>query len=205
MASVAIAPQKQESQSQVHDMRALLESLTPEQSKGLLHHIQKFVRNYDDALDVLQDAYAKVLSVNGTPAAYSGDAGCSFFTWLWRVCTNYALMRVRYQTYRKQRDNESLDAHDYRHDNGRLFGSVHSEHYNGASPEHAAMNAITRRSIDAAIDCLPHDQRLVVQARLVNELSMQETADLYGWSIPKVKACLFRARTELAKTLSPLR
>jgi RNA polymerase sigma-70 factor (ECF subfamily) len=67
---------------------------------GLQYYVTRIVGNEEDARDIVQDAFAKVLS---KPAAFDPSKG-RFSTWIYRVARNLALTFVR-------RRNESQTIH----------------------------------------------------------------------------------------------
>lgn len=61
---------------------------------------------------------------------------------------------------------------------------------------------LVRRDIEAALNKLPQELRLLVLLVDVEELSMAEIAELLGWPVGTVKSRLWRARTMLSQLLS---
>jgi len=62
----------------------------------------------------------------------------------------------------------------------------------------------TRQMLQDAVISLPTIYRQVFQLRDIEELSVKETAETLGISVPSVKVRLHRARMMLQKQLSPL-
>ncbi len=69
------------------------------------------------------------------------------------------------------------------------------------SPEQTASDRATGRLIERAIDALPEQFRTVFVLRLVEELSVEETADCLDISKETVKTRLHRARKRVADRL----
>lgn len=60
---------------------------------------------------------------------------------------------------------------------------------------------LLRRDIEAALDKLPEELRILVLLADVEEFSMAEIADLLGWPVGTVKSRLWRARGILSQLL----
>ena len=71
-------------------------------------------------------------------------------------------------------------------------------------PSEAVERQEIRQTLQEAVVSLPTIYREVFQLRDVEELSVKETAEALGISIPSVKVRLHRARIMLQKQLSPL-
>jgi RNA polymerase sigma-70 factor (ECF subfamily) len=93
--------------------------------------------------------------------------GAQFATWLYRIAVN-----VSRDAARKQRVRE------------RALPPAASE-AGGGDMVHQVRAALTR---------LRADHRAVLALRYTRSLSYQEIADLLGWSLPKVKVTIHRAK-----------
>jgi RNA polymerase sigma-70 factor (ECF subfamily) len=72
----------------------------------------------------------------------------------------------------------------------------------GTGPEQHSLAAETARQIQAAIDCLPPDQRLTVILCDVQGFSYDEAAQAMSIELGTVKSRLSRARAQLRELLA---
>ena len=70
------------------------------------------------------------------------------------------------------------------------------------SPEGALLDREALDVVGRALELLETDRRAVFLLRLDHGLGHKDIAELMGWSIPKVKIEIFRAREVLRRTLS---
>lgn len=158
----------------------------------LLAVARRFVRNEEDAQDVLQDGFLAAFRALKT---FRGD--CRLSTWLHRIVVNAALMRLR---TRRRHPEAPLD--------DLLPGYLEDGHHASAiqpwgDAERALMAQQTRAQVRAAIDRLPESYRQVVLLRDVEELDTAEVAALLGTTPNAVKIRLHRGRQALITLLTP--
>lgn len=151
---------------------------------------RKMMRDPQDAEDVLQETF---ISVYRNLNNFHGDS--SFSTWLYRIATNASLMKIR----ARKEPTLSLDEPIESEDNGSLPREIVDW---AITPEEALLNGETRAQMDGAIAALPETLRAVFVLRDIEGLSVQETADVLGISVPNVKTRLHRARLLLREMLS---
>lgn len=157
------------------------------------------LRDDTEAEDALQDAY---VSAFRSLAAFRGEAMLS--TWLTRIVVNEALGRLRSRTRTVAWDDLGNRAQQEAEVEGL------SERASQADPETSAARSQIRRLLERAIDDLPAPFRVVFVMRMVEQLSVKETASVLGVPEETVKTRLFRARkllregleTELGSVLS---
>lgn len=149
------------------------------------------VRDDSEAEDVVQAAYVNAYASLG---GFRGEANLA--TWLTRIVLNEALGRRRRQ--RQVVGLEVLDA------DARRGGPAMSETQGmaaDADPERAVARGQVQRLIETAVDALPEIFRIVFMMRDVQELSIEETADVLGLPPATVKTRLHRARHQLRRAL----
>lgn len=151
---------------------------------------RKMMRDPQDAEDVLQETF---ISVFRHLNDFQGDA--SFSTWLYRIATNAALMKLRARKPPTFSLDESIES------NGDALMPRELVDW-GITPEEAVLNDEIRAQMDAAVAALPESLRAVFVLRDIEGLSVQETADVLGISVPNVKTRLHRARLLLREELS---
>ncbi|MDN5925802.1 MAG: RNA polymerase sigma factor [Hyphomicrobiales bacterium] len=147
---------------------------------------RSIVRSDGEAEDVLQEAYMRAFThLDG----FRGDSALA--TWLSRIVINEALGRMR-----KRRRTAAVEAPESYGENRAGGASIipfplgSSE----ADPERTMAQRQILHLVERATDDLPDIYRTVFVARVIEGLSMEETAELLGIKPETVKTRLFRAR-----------
>ena len=143
------------------------------------------------AEDAVQEAYLEAFRHAGT---FRGDAQVS--TWLTRIVINQSLMRLR----RQKRDRVIVPFG--RQGGDGVSGAEEPADERSESPAASTLRAELRRLLERRIDELPAVFRTVFVMRDVEEMSVQETADLLGIPQATVRTRLFRARALLRQALA---
>lgn len=142
----------------------------------------------DEAEDAVQAAYVRAFTAF---SSFRGDSRLG--TWLGRIVINEALRRAR-----SARPSVPIDA--IPNLSTAIFvpfpGSIAAP-----DPERTTADSQVRRILEGAIDELPQAFRTVLVARLVEEMSVEETAAVIGIRPETVKTRLHRARTLLRAAL----
>ncbi|QPC93811.1 RNA polymerase sigma factor [Mesorhizobium sp. INR15] len=144
------------------------------------------LRNDSDAEDAVQEAYVRAFAHLD---AFRGDS--SLATWLSRIVLNEALGRLR-----KRRRTVAVAMPDDRQAEIIPFPLNPSD-----DPERTMAQRQILQLVEQATDNLPDVYRCVFMARVVEGLSIEETAELLGVRAETVKTRLHRARTLLRKAL----
>jgi RNA polymerase sigma-70 factor (ECF subfamily) len=142
------------------------------------------LRNDAEAEDIVQEAYLRAFANLG---AFRGQASLS--TWLSRIVINEALGRLR-KRKRIAAMPENPEAEIIR------FPLNPSD-----DPERTMAQRQILELVERATDSLPDVYRTVFVARVIEGLSIEETADLLAVRPETVKTRLHRARTLVRKTL----
>jgi RNA polymerase sigma-70 factor, ECF subfamily len=153
----------------------------------------RFVRNETEAKEIVQDTFLLVWRKLDT---FKGDS--QFGSWLYRVATNTALMRLRAQRRHPEISTEELPI-DYLDNYGQLPAA--GENW-AKRPDDELQSDELRRRIQKAVDELPEIYRTVFIIRDVEGLSTEETAEVLEISIPTVKTRLHRARLALRDAIT---
>ena len=169
------------------------ERLVRDHSGRMFAVAQRFMRNSEDARDVVQEAFiAPFRSLN----SFAGSARLS--TWLHRIVINAALMKLRSRRRVPEDSIEDLlpkfleDGHQ-----------VHSSREWRRSSEEMMQDEQTRGLVRSCIERLPEAYRTVLILRDLEELDTQEAATLLGITENAVKIRLHRARQALRGLLDP--
>lgn len=140
-----------------------------------------YVHNRDDALDLTQDVFLKVIRAIG-----SFTPGRPLWPWLRRITTNVALNFLR--------DRPALLSLDGAEELPEPAG--------GEDPAEAAVTAWTSQQLTRALAGLPPLLRMAVVLRHHEGLSYEEVAQAMEIPLGTVKTYLFRARRALRLELS---
>jgi RNA polymerase sigma-70 factor (ECF subfamily) len=173
-----------------HGEASAFREIMQRNSRRLYRVVRSVLRNEVEAEDVIQETYLKAFA---NLSEFRGDA--QFSTWLTRVALNEALGRRRKE--RHMVDVESMDEAVRQGDNlVPLFANELA-----SSPEQDVARHDIRRILEHAIDNLPDEFRTVFVMRLIEEMSVEETASSLGLKPETVKTRLFRARGLLRNAL----
>ncbi|GFE80059.1 RNA polymerase sigma factor [Steroidobacter agaridevorans] len=142
-----------------------------------------------EADDVLQDAY---LSAYQSLRQFRGDAALS--TWLSRLVLNECSGRLRRQ-HRRQNVIPMVSS-----TNRPDVDTVAAQ--DSERPDQATGRAQIRDLLEHKLDELPEPFRLVFVMRSVEELSVQDTAQILGIPEDTVRSRHFRARSLLRESLA---
>jgi len=167
-----------------------IRALIQRHNQRLYRIARGILRDDAEAEDALQEGYLKAFSHLDD---FAGNAAIG--TWLCRIVMNEALGRLRQR--RPVVDWNSVE------EAGMPSAEIIRFSTSGSrpDPEHALAQRQIRGLLEEAIDRLPDDFRMVLIARVVEEMSIQETATLLGIRPETVKTRLHRARLLLRRTL----
>jgi RNA polymerase sigma-70 factor (ECF subfamily) len=148
-----------------------------------------YLRNVDDALDVVQDTFVKAFEHAGR-----WNADSEVGPWLAKIAVNQSIDRYR----REKRRRASFEP---------LAEGDHHEALSSdqPSPEARAAGSETSLRIAAALRALPERQRAVFVLRHYEERSLEEIAGILEMRLGTVKSSLHRAIHEMRRRLEGLR
>jgi RNA polymerase sigma-70 factor, ECF subfamily len=159
-------------------------------NRRLYRLARSVMRNDSEAEDIVQEAYVRAFA---NLAKFRGDS--SLATWLSRIVLNEALGRVR-----RRRPIVDLSEIDNRsRTQGQIIPFPHSSPQ--LDPERTMAQREIQLILERAIDELPEAFRTVLVARVIEGMSVEETADLLGLRTETVKTRLHRARGLLKQAL----
>jgi RNA polymerase sigma-70 factor (ECF subfamily) len=145
------------------------------------------VKKPEDAEDVVQEAFLS--AYRSIPRFKHGS---TFGTWLYRIVTNTALVKIR-----KSAREVFLDGPEEGNGHKVPEGLVDWTD----TPLDDLINQETREMMDRAIEGLSLDERTVFVLRDVDGLPASEVAEILDLSVPAVKSRLHRARVQLRDEL----
>jgi RNA polymerase sigma-70 factor (ECF subfamily) len=168
---------------------AAVRALTIRYNRRLFRVARGILRNDAEAEDVVQETYVRAFT--GLDM-FRGDA--AFGTWITRIAMNEALGRLRKQ-------KPTVDWESY--GENRTQAQVIHFPVSAASidPEKTMAQGEIRVILEKAIDQLPDSFRIVFVARVVEGMTVEETADLFSLKPETVKTRLHRARALLRESL----
>jgi RNA polymerase sigma-70 factor (ECF subfamily) len=166
-----------------------IRALTQRYNRRLFRLARSILRNDSEAEDVVQEAWVRAFTALD---GFRGDA--AFSTWLTRIALNEALGRRR-------RERPMLDWETY----GDAASEAEIINFPVSAmvsdPERTMARSEIRDVLERSIDELPDAFRAVFVARIVEGMSVEETAELFAIKPETVKTRLHRARTLLRDAL----
>lgn len=166
-----------------------LSSLMVRHERRLYGVAYGYLRNSEDALEVVQDAFVKLFQ-QSTRIDGRAEVGA----WLTRVAINAAIDRYRQKKRRGTREVE-VENEDLQHIPSR----------NEAGPLDHLHTEDSRRAIEAGLRVLNERQRAVVTLRHFSDLSLDEIASTLGVRLGTVKSSLNRALARMRMAMGEAR
>ena len=155
------------------------------------------VRNDSEAEDIVQEAYMQAFA---HLERFRGESALT--TWLLRIVINEGPVRLR----KKRRASEQTRT-DCRSIEARVIAFPLNTNHD--DPERTMAQRQILRLVERATDNLPDIFRIVFIARVIEGLSIEETAEVLGLRPETVKTRLHRARVlvrrELEGQIGPVR
>lgn len=167
---------------------AAVRAIIRDNNRRLFRLARSIVRDDSEAEDVVQEGYVRAFTRLGE---FRGESSLS--TWLTRIVINEALGRLRRR--RPSVEWESIEAI------GGTEAQIIPFPSSQPDPERAMAQREIHHLLERAIDALPEPFRVVLVARLVEEMSIEETAELLDLRPETVKTRLHRARRLLRDDL----
>ena len=160
----------------------VLADIMRQHNRRMFRIARSILRNDAEAEDIVQDAFVKAFTELGT-LRKPGSAAA----WLAKITANLAISRVRQLKRRSKVVLADGDSED------RSSDMETDQH----TPERNTAMGDVRRLLENAIDRLPDGFREVFMLRVVEHMSVEETATTLGVLAPTVKSRLHRAKAML--------
>jgi len=174
---------------------AAVRAIIRHNNRRLFRVARAIVRDDSEAEDVVQESYVRAFTRLGD---FRGESSLS--TWLTRIVINEAYGRLRRR--RATVDWTTVEAVPTIEAQIIPFPSPQLD------PERTMAQHEISRLLERAIDALPDAFRVVLVARLIEEMSVEETAKLLSLRPETVKTRLHRARAllraDLERSVGPL-
>jgi len=173
-----------------------MERLIVKYQNRIYNVILKICTNVDDAAELTQDTFVKVLEKINT---FQGKS--SLYTWMFRIAVNLTL---NYCKRNVKLGAISLDAENYENvdDRGALKAFLTDK--NTPDPSTVASNKELCELVTQAIAKLDDDQRAVVVLRDIEGMNYEQMAQVLDIELGTVKSRLSRARSNLREILEAI-
>jgi len=175
--------------AQADDMEAY-DELVRRYQERIYATIYHMTSNHEDANDLAQDTFIKAFK-----ALKSFKGQSSFFTWVYRIAVNKT---INFLKQRKNRNHMSLNDLDFNAEHDPELVSMVSD----KTPRRDAQLAELQEKLNAAMQKLSEDHRLVVTLHDIQGLPHEEIGTIMGCNVGTVRSRLFYARQQLQAYLS---
>lgn len=163
-------------------------TLVETHQKRVFNTVLAIVQNFEEAEDVSQEVFMEAYQ---SVKKFRGDSKLS--TWLYRIATTKALEEIR---KKKTAKRFAFFTNLFGEDNEILHQPVEFEHP-GVVLEHQENSKVLFK----AINLLPDNQKVAFTLYNIEGLSYQEITEVMQLSLSSVESLLFRAKTNLRKSL----
>lgn len=154
-------------------------------SRPVISFIYDMVGRREQAEELMQETFVRAYkNIHGL----RDDTKLS--TWLFGIAKNVARESLRY----RQRDDHKVAIDD---------DHVVELRDAGLRPDDHLLNKELNGVIRDALGALDEDKRMVFSLKVFQQRSYEEIAEITGFSIPKLKTDLHRARAEMRRRLQP--
>lgn len=152
-----------------------------------------YVRNIDDAQDLVQDAFIKAYR-----SLHRFEIGSSFYTWFYRIVVNVCI-----DHYRKNKKRRSVEYDETYTRKDALNQHPVVPNASDLQPHVRSERVELNAALQAALDTLSENHRTVIVLREVEGLSYEEIAESMDCHIGTVMSRLHHARKKLQESLRP--
>ncbi len=156
--------------------------------KRVFNLAYRFLRNEEDAADVLQETFLRAFR-----HIRKFKEKSSFYTWLYRITLNCALRKLQ----KKKKDSLNIPIESIELSRGELGIP---DYYD--TPESEWKRRKIREAVNLALSELPEEWRSVIVLRDMEGLSNKEVAKILKLSVAAVKSRLHRGRIFLRSQLA---
>jgi len=150
----------------------------------------KLLGNKEDAADLLQETF-----INAYYALPKFEGKSAFSTWLYRIATNNAFMKMRKKKVPLVRFEQKNNDED-----GRMYPAEIAD-WSG-DPKAHLRNEELKALIEKSVNSLPGKYRTIFVLHDIEGFSTEEISKMLGLSVPAVKSRIHRSRMYLRDKLS---
>jgi len=151
------------------------------------------LRQHQDAEEVVQDSFVKMYKVLND---FRGDS--EFTTWMFRIVTNYAKNRYRWNKRRGSKQNVSIHAPISGNDSTDIVRDLPGK---SMSPEKFSKFSELEQGISNNLEKISPLYREVLILRNIEGLSYERISEILDCKIGTVKSRIARGREELREKL----
>jgi len=168
--------------------------LVDRHGRRLFRLAYRMTGNEHDAEEIVQDALLKAYR-----SLERFESRSNFGTWVYRICANCALDRMRKQKSEdSRRETPAADT-----DEGAP-GPLDTAASSDPGPDRLALSGEVNTAVCTAMDLLSGPERTAFVMRHVDGFSIEEIAETLSISIGATKNTVFRAVQKLRKQLEPV-
>lgn len=157
---------------------------------GVIYHMTS---HHEDANDLAQEAFVKAWQAL---KSFKGDS--SFFTWLYRIAVNRTLNHLKQRKFRDSKHGMSLNDLDADAEHHPDIVALASD----KTPRRDLALDELKEKLNAAIQRLSENHRIVVTLHDIQGLPHDEIAKVLGCNTATVRTRMFYARQQLQGILS---
>lgn len=152
------------------------------------------VKNEEEALDIVQEAFIKVHK-----HIHNFQGSSSFYTWLYRIVMNLSIDHIRRSKKARELDYDDRIGRDGA---GAVGAEALTPKVGAPNPGKAVLRRELAVAIQEALDQLPEYHRAVIVLREIEGLSYEEMSEVL--EVPKgtIMSRLFHARKKMQGLLS---
>jgi RNA polymerase sigma-70 factor (ECF subfamily) len=172
--------------------RKAFEVLFQKYRRPVLGHARRFVKDDARAEELAQEVFIRLYRTK----TYEEQGGIRFKTWLYKVATNVCLNELRKRESKAKL--ESFDADD-------SLEAAPEQMSAAPSPEEQIAGKQMARTLGAAIEALPTNQRAALLMARQDGLSHEEIASALETSVSAVKSLIHRALETLRREAERMR
>jgi RNA polymerase sigma-70 factor (ECF subfamily) len=154
----------------------------------------RMMQDASDAEEIMQESF---ISAWQNLPNFRGES--AFGSWLYRICANFALMRLRRRKMEAESDAQKNLPEPRFDSEGTLLTMPSYDWTRGT--EEKALDHELRRAIESATASLPDEHRSVFLLKDIEGLSYEEIAEAMNTTVPAVKSRLHRARLALREAI----
>lgn len=156
-------------------------------ARQTFNFIYRMVGQSDLAEDLAQETFVRAYKKLG---ALRLQEGTQLSTWLFSIAKN--VVRESFRSRRKNQNERGLED---------VFTLAVSG--DDVTPDGQLWNKELQQIVQQGLKTLDADKRLVFVLRVFQQCSYEEIAAITGYSVPKLKADLYRARIQMRALLRP--
>jgi RNA polymerase sigma-70 factor, ECF subfamily len=165
--------------------QAVWEALISEHQDRILTYLYHLEGNYEDALDLTQEAFFRAWRGIGT-----FRVGEEFLPWLYTIARNVQIEKHRRKYHPQFSIEEAMEDVGFEPTSPR------------SNPQARAESLENVEKVQIALQELSEEYRTAVILRFMEDLSYEEIAQIQGVAVGTAKSRVFRGKEMLAKVLA---